>query len=980
MRQQQSLNGPWRFQLDPVGSIQIDSLAPDREIPVPLPWQAAFPELRLYSGYAWYQRTFDLAESWLQGEVLLHFGAVDYWCQVYVNGQLAGEHEGGYTPITLPIRAYVQAGHNTVAVRVYDTAQEQITIPRRHDRAVHDPAAPPFDPNNIPHGKQEWYINVGGIWQDVTLTAVSATYIDYIHVTPDIHAGQARVRVALAGAPPLAGAGPLQMRIEAEGRPVVEATIDIVGGQTAYEATLTIPAPRLWDVDDPYLYTATVTAPGPGGPDMLAVRFGLREITSRDGQLLLNDAPLFLLSALDQDLYPDTIYTVPSEEFLRDQFAKAKALGLNNLRCHIKPPDPRYLDLADEMGLLVWAEIPSWRTFWTKGTLYPEQLALPDTVKARVRQTLEEMIRRDFNHPALIIWTIVNEDWGTALPLSAADRAWVAEMYAACKALDPTRLVVDNSPCPHPWGPNIHVASDIDDFHIYANIPDQALSFERTIEQFGLRPLWTYSSLGDAHRTGREPLILSEFGNWGLPSLQSLRAHHGGEPPWFDIGPWWSSWDGEAGWPAGTDARFAALGLDAIWEDYEAFVTATQWHQFAALKFEIEAMRRQPALAGYVITEFTDAYWESNGLLDFGRAPKAYHDRFAIINAPDVVLPRLRRYACWDDQPIAAEVFGAHYSPADWAGARLHWTLADRRGADAAPLVARGAVESFGRRSWPAPPSPAARLVPLEFVLQGTGERVLARNATEVLVLPAAARAPGYTDRLAVICEDVPGPAATQPPGLPVDRVVEPQGAGTTQEDETLAAPDLNEWRTPDLTQLVQRLDYRITRRVGPETAVAITNYPTAALLQWVRAGGDLLFLCSGPSPFFWVQGRGGTYGGSWLTSFSWVRPEVHRRLPITNPLGLPFMAVMPLGVILGLPVYDRAVQRDFLAGQVSGWVGHPALHTVQFRYGRGRVVMTTFAIERALANQDPVAVALFHDLIDYLHSDTCRPTLTANY
>ena len=87
--------------------------------------------------------------------------------------------------------------------------------------------------------------------------------------------------------------------------------------------------------------------------------------------LLERRADLSLLAALDQDLYPDTIYTVPSEEFLRDEFQKAKALGLNCLRCHIKPPDPRYLDLADEMGLLVWAEIPSWRTFYPKGTLYP---------------------------------------------------------------------------------------------------------------------------------------------------------------------------------------------------------------------------------------------------------------------------------------------------------------------------------------------------------------------------------------------------------------------------------------------------------------------------------------------------------------------------------------------------------------------------------------------------------------------------------
>src|SRR5436190_16480282 len=107
MRQQRSLAGTWQFQLDPEGRLSVESLAPDLEIPVPMPWQAAFPHLQQYSGYAWYRVDIDLDESWLLGELLLHFGAVDYWCQVFVNGQLVGEHEGGYTPFDLPVRPYV---------------------------------------------------------------------------------------------------------------------------------------------------------------------------------------------------------------------------------------------------------------------------------------------------------------------------------------------------------------------------------------------------------------------------------------------------------------------------------------------------------------------------------------------------------------------------------------------------------------------------------------------------------------------------------------------------------------------------------------------------------------------------------------------------------------------------------------------------------------------------------------------------------
>src|SRR5215210_5886370 len=123
MRNNYSLSGIWQFQLDPDGALTCATLSPEQEIQVPLPWQAAFPELERYSGYAWYRRNFSLDDEWLGGEVLLRFGAVDYWCQVFVNGQLVGEHEGGYTEFTLPIKQAVRKGSNELTVRVYDAIQ-----------------------------------------------------------------------------------------------------------------------------------------------------------------------------------------------------------------------------------------------------------------------------------------------------------------------------------------------------------------------------------------------------------------------------------------------------------------------------------------------------------------------------------------------------------------------------------------------------------------------------------------------------------------------------------------------------------------------------------------------------------------------------------------------------------------------------------------------------------------------------------------
>ncbi len=939
MRHVRSLSGTWQFQLDPDGILKVEQLAPDREIVVPLPWQAAFPELEHYSGYAWYQRSVTLDEQELAGELLLHFGAVDYWCQVFVNGALAGEHEGGYTPFTLPIREHVQPGENSIAVRVYDVAQTEITIPRwPAEQTRPERTTPPFTAVDIPHGKQEWYINIGGIWQDVTLSSVPRTYLDVVHVTTDVHTGTAQVAVALAGAPAETSRGTISVRLEQNGQRVVETQLALTAGQRAYIVSIHVDAPQLWSLELPALYTATVQLSTENMADETVTRFGFREITTRDGRLILNGEPIYLLSALDQDLFPNTIALAPSVEYLRDQFVKAKELGLNCLRCHIKPPDPRYLDLADEMGLLIWAEIPSWRTFSPKPTAHLDAFRVGEPIRQRVEQTLEEMIRRDFNHPSLIIWTIVNEDWGTSLPLRADDRAWVRGMYQRCKQLDPTRLVVDNSACMHAWGPNIHVQSDLDDFHVYMNIPDNADAWEQAMAQFALRPAWTYSQHGDAERTGQEPLILSEFGNWGLPSLEGLRKQHGGDdPPWFNIGAWWSPWEGEPGWPAGVDERCKALGLDAIWPDYEAFAAATQWHQFAAMKFEIEAMRRHGSIAGYVITELADIYWESNGLLDFYRQPKVYHAQFADINAPDVVMARPERYATWDDEPIDVQLHASRYSAAEWSDAKVQWEFgAPDEEQRAMPHIERGDVVDLGTAQWQVSSVPHTQTVDSKIAVVGSGGRLLARNTLALLVLPASAREPRATMPLAVVTH------------------------GGSEESQLAAA--------------LQRAGYSTTT-LGMNASVAVSDEPTAELLQWVKEGGTLLYLCHDWSPFFWAQDRGGAYGGNWMSSFSWIRPDVHARLAVASPLGLPFKNIMPDQAIVGLPWENESTLRDILAGQVTGWVAHPAAHTVQFRYSQGRVLMTTFRLAEHLGS-DSVATAMFHDYVDYATSDTCQPTL----
>ena len=311
-----------------------------------------------------------------------------------------------------------------------------------------------------------------------------------------------------------------------------------------------------------------------GVVDAIEDRFGFRTIETRDGQFYLNGEPLYLRGALDQDYYPDTICTVPSVEFLEDQFRKAKELGLNCLRCHIKAADPRYYEVADRIGMLIWTELPN-------GGMATERS------RGRKEKLLKGIVDRDGNHPSIIIWTIINENWGVDLVHDADHREWLKRTFAWLKAYDPTRLVVDNSPL----APSFHVESDIADYHFYAAIPDHRDDWDKFVDGLAGRASWLYSPYGDAVITGHEPLMCSEFGNWGLPYPKDLRDQTGEEPWWFETG---HDWGEGVMYAHGVENRFSDWSLDRVFGDLRRFVTAAQWQQFRALKYQIEAMRRKP--------------------------------------------------------------------------------------------------------------------------------------------------------------------------------------------------------------------------------------------------------------------------------------------------------------------------------------------------------------------------------------------------
>jgi hypothetical protein len=942
-----SLSGDWEFQVDPTGELDVASIRPDRIIRVPQPWQAAFPDLRRYSGYAWYRRSFDVTGDLAGGDLRLRFGAVDYWCEVFLNGRRLGEHEGGYTPFELGLREAVRDGQNVVAVRVFDPVQSAVAGERwpDYERQMAEAGdGPPFAAEHVPHGKQDWYVNTGGIWQEVTLTPRPARWIERVHVEPDLDRGMARVDIGVTGDLDDIAGQAVGIEVRTGGEAVATVDVALEAGRSIYSTTIDIPDARPWSLERPFLYELVAALDVHGRETRTSTRFGLRTFGSRAGQFELNGEPIYLRAVLDQDFYPETVSTIPSAEFLRDQFGKLKALGFNCLRCHIKPPDPIYLDLADELGLLVWEELPSWRTYWPKGSLDPAQLELPHAVRARVEATLDAVVERDFNHPSVVIRTLVNEDWGTALALRAADRGWLTELYERATALDPGRLVVDNSPSSAPWGTSFHVASDIDDFHLYATIPDQAATFDDAVADLALRPSWTYSPHGDARRRGDEPIVLSEFGTWALPRLPELTGSPGREPEWFDIRPWGAGWDQEPGAPAGVLERFRAFGLDSIWTDFDSFAAATQRHQVASLRYQVEALRRRPTIAGYAITELADTYWESNGLLDFERREKAPIAEIAAFNAELVLMATADRRSYRPGDEAAIDVVVAGFGAALGEGSQLEWRLGTRERVDAMRIGATdltGAVP-LGRIAVRLPVVDALSYVPVSIDLVGPDGQRRACSSIQLVVVPDGGPA------------KLRGPVAVF--GDAADR-----GSG-------YAVP---------LADRLATQAYRVVAEAMPDDAIAVSDTPTPDLLERVRAGGRLLFLSERHSPFFWVQGLA-TSAEGWITSWSWLRPSAHRRLgPAVSPLGLEFGEVMPERTIAGLPFASASIHDDLVAGRVVGWVHHPTAHTVHFRYGRGRVVMTTFRLRDAFG-RDPIATEMVHDLLDFLADDHVVPTLTA--
>ena len=426
LRDGTDLSGPWHYSIDPFrsGIAGFHGEAPDpgqqrwRDVDVskamasdsrvlyefdlarsplttlPSFWLTQAPELRHYQGLMWYQRTF-ASPARREGRYFLRFGGANYATRVYLNGQEVGRHEGGFTPFAFEVTKLLRDGPNQITVGV-DSQATDATVP------------PPVT---------DWE-NYGGITRAIRLIAVPDTYVDdaWVRLTRD---GQLAIDLHLDG--PQAANHPVQLRIAALGLD----RAGVTDAQGNWHATMTAPRALVrWSPENPRLYDVAVSA----GADQWRDRIGFRTVEVRGRDILLNGKPIFLrgISMHEEELgaEPTRAMTPAASRALLTEIKQG--LHGNYVRLAHYPHGEVTLRLADELGLLVWSEVPVyWRVAWSN----------PDTL-ARARTMLAENILRDRNRAAIAIWSVANET-----PVTDARNVFLRTLVSDVRRLDDTRLV-----------------------------------------------------------------------------------------------------------------------------------------------------------------------------------------------------------------------------------------------------------------------------------------------------------------------------------------------------------------------------------------------------------------------------------------------------------------------------------------------------------------------------------------------------------
>lgn len=435
----QNLNGEWDYAITPLNSTIPHDYDGKILVPFPIESQLSGVEKRLSENDAlWYKRTFTIPSSWRQQKVLLHFGAVDWQADVWVNGIKVGTHTGGYTPFAFDITAALRKGENVLDVRVVDTT----------DKGYQPRGKQVSNPGGI------WYTPVSGIWQTVWLEPVAPIYIKNVRTLPDIDRNILSLDVE---------------KSEQYADIVAEVNVYdngklVARGSSVNNAAVEVQMPadvKLWSPASPFLYDVEVIIKRGGKQlDKVDSYAAMRKFSTRrdaDGivRMQLNNKDLFQFGTLDQGWWPDGLYTAPSHEALVYDIDKTKEWGFNMIRKHVKVEPAVWYTHCDRVGMIVWQDMPSGDSCypWQNRQYFQGSENVRSAAsEANFRKEWREIMDYLYSYPSIAVWVPFNEAWG---------QFKTVEITQWTQNYDPSRLVNSAS------GGNFFACGDIVDLHNY---------------------------------------------------------------------------------------------------------------------------------------------------------------------------------------------------------------------------------------------------------------------------------------------------------------------------------------------------------------------------------------------------------------------------------------------------------------------------------------------------------------------------------
>lgn len=437
--QWQNLNGAWDYAILPKGS--NEPAAFDGKILVPFAIESSLSGVQKMVGdknELWYHRTFSVPAAWKNKSLVLHFGAVDWKADIWINDVKVGAHQGGYTPFSLDITPFI----------VKDKAQKLVV-------KVWDPTDQGFQPRgkqvSLPKGI--WYTSVTGIWQTVWLEPVEASHVSALKTVPNIDGGNISVLASTSGT---SANDLIEVKVMDNGKLI--GTGKAVVGQ---EVTVAVPNAKLWSPESPFLYDMEVSILHNGvATDKLKSYVGMRKIsTQKDAngihRMQLNNKDYFQFGPLDQGWWPDGLYTAPSDEALLYDIKKTKDFGFNMIRKHVKVEPARWYYHCDREGILVWQDMPSgdanpkWQT---RNYFNGQELQRSKLSEQNFIQEWKEIMDLTYSNPSVVVTVPFNEAWG---------QFKTPEIIEWTKNYNPSRLVNPAS------GGNHYDVGDMIDIHNY---------------------------------------------------------------------------------------------------------------------------------------------------------------------------------------------------------------------------------------------------------------------------------------------------------------------------------------------------------------------------------------------------------------------------------------------------------------------------------------------------------------------------------